>query len=115
MEIESGVIFSDIKIIKNNSESLNQLYTMLENSKHDVVGLFPSINSFERQLKMGLLNLLNGLLDKDVRIRILVPASIQQVIRLLEKGTENANEKKKTKYNFHVKSDNTVIVELKKP
>jgi K+-sensing histidine kinase KdpD len=115
MEIESGVVFSDIKIIKNNSESLSHLYTMLENSKHDVVGLFPSINSFERQLKMGLLNLLNGLLDKDVRIRILVPARIQQVIRILEKGTENANEKKKTKHSFQVKSDNTVIVELKKP
>ncbi|MEJ7642181.1 MAG: HAMP domain-containing sensor histidine kinase [Candidatus Nitrosocosmicus sp.] len=115
MEIESGVIFSDIKIIKNNSESLNQLYTMLENSKHDVVGLFPSINSFERQIKMGLFNLLNGLLDKDVKIRILVPASIQQVIRILDGGTENDSEKAKSKFNFRVKSDNTVIVELKKP
>ncbi|HZH39139.1 MAG TPA: histidine kinase dimerization/phospho-acceptor domain-containing protein, partial [Bacillales bacterium] len=115
MEIENGVILSDIKIIKNNNESLDQLYLMLENSKHDVVGLFPSINSFERQLKMGLLNILNGLLGKGVKIRILVPASIQQVIRILEKGTENDNEKAKTKLNFHLKSDNTVIVELKKP
>jgi nitrogen-specific signal transduction histidine kinase len=115
MEIENGIIFSDIKIIKNNSESLNQLYLMLENSKHDIVALFPSINSFERQLKMGILNLLNGLLDKDVKIRILVPASIKHVRRILEKRTENDNEKEKSKLNFHVKSDNTVIVKLKKP
>ncbi len=115
MEIENDIIFSDIKIIKNNTESLNQLYLMLESSKHDVVGLFPSINSFERQLKSGILNLLNNLLDKDVKIRILVPASIQQVIKILEKRTENDNEKEKPKLNFHVKSDNTVIVELKKP
>ncbi len=91
MEIEKGVLFSDIKIIKNNSESLNQLYLMLENSKHDIVGIFPSINSFERQLKMGLLNLLNGLLDKDIKIRMLVPVCIQQLIRVLDKGIENCN------------------------
>jgi two-component system sensor histidine kinase VicK len=115
MEIEKGVILSDIKIIKNNSESLSQLYLMIANSKHDVVGLFPSINSFERQLKMGLFNLLNGLLGKDVKIRILVPACIRQVIMVLEKGTGNGNGKEKSKLNFHIKSDSTVIVELKKP
>ena len=55
-------------------------------SKSDVSVLFPTANAFRRQIRMGLLQLLNEATEqRRVKIRILIPAS-EQIMRVINEA-----------------------------
>ena len=71
-EIEGGIIIApDIEIIRNPSEAVDRILDLLTSAESDVVGIFPTLNAFRRQLRMGVADIINHLvIDRKVHIRV---------------------------------------------
>jgi hypothetical protein len=84
-DIEEGVIVApDIEIIRNPTEAVDRIQSLVASAKSDIVGIFPTLNAFRRQLRMGTASIISNLvIDKNVRIRILVPGNEDQFNEIL--------------------------------
>jgi signal transduction histidine kinase len=123
MEIKEGVIVApDIEIIRNPTEAVDRIQSLLDSAKSDVVGIFPTLNAFRRQLRMGAADMISRLvIDKNIRMRILVPGNedrfneilsgdpeANKLLALLDKG-KNFREEYPPKRNNNSHSDNDRI------
>ena len=85
-DVEAGLDTANIEIIQSPKEAIKRAWDYLKTSKSDVSVLFPTANAFRRQIRMGLLQLLNEATEqRRVKIRILIPAS-EQIMRVINEA-----------------------------
>ena len=78
-EIEEGIESTDIEIIANPREALKIPYSLIRSAKYEVLGIFASANTFRRQIRAGVLHLFREVLERGVKVRILIPADEEQI------------------------------------
>jgi len=81
-EIEEGVDRTAIEVIPNSSRARVLYLELIRNAEKEIILMFPTTNAFNRQEKIGVLELCKGV---NAKVRILVPAnkSTQQRIQKL--------------------------------
>jgi signal transduction histidine kinase len=73
-DIEEGVDLADIKIIQNPREGLSVAWNLIGSAREEVLIMFSTANAFRRQIEVGGLQLLSeAALQRDVKIRLLIP------------------------------------------
>ena len=83
------MIAPDIEIIRNHTEAVDRILNLLFSAESEVMGIFPTLNSFRRQLRMGIGNTINHLvINKKVHFRILVPGYEEQFNEILRDDPE---------------------------
>jgi signal transduction histidine kinase len=81
-DIEVGADLADIEVIPNPSRTREVYLELIKNAKEEILLMFPTTNAFNRQQKIGVLELAK---DLRVKVRLLVPAhkSTEQILRQL--------------------------------
>jgi two-component system, OmpR family, sensor histidine kinase VicK len=75
-DIEGGIEFADIEVIQNPKAAITRVWRLVKSAKQESLVLFSSIKAFQRQIQMGLLELLKeAAVNNKIKIRILVPKS----------------------------------------
>lgn len=69
-EIEEGVDRTAIEVIPNSNKAREMYLKLIKNAEKEIILMFPTINAFNRQERMGVFELFKGL---DIKVRILVP------------------------------------------
>ena len=69
-EIE-GVERTAIEVIPNSNRAREMYLKLIKNAEKEIILMFPTINAFNRQERMGVFELSK---DPDIKVRILVPA-----------------------------------------
>jgi signal transduction histidine kinase len=82
-DIEEGIESTNIDIVENPQESLKIAYKMIKSAKYEVLRIYPSINSFHRQVRVGAIDLFKEVLEHGVNVRILIPADEQEIRRIV--------------------------------
>ena len=81
-EKEEVVESTNIKIIQNPRESIKLAYDIVKSAKEEVLRIFPSINAFRRQTRIGIMHLFKEAVEQHVKVRILITANEQQIIQI---------------------------------
>jgi two-component system, OmpR family, sensor histidine kinase VicK len=83
-EIEQGVESSDIEIIENPREAIKRAQQIIKLAQHEVLRIYPSLNAFRRQVRIGAINLFQEVLQHGAKVRILIPADEKQITQIVE-------------------------------
>jgi signal transduction histidine kinase len=83
-EIEQGVESSDIEIIENPREAIKRAQQIIKLAQHEVLRIYPSLNAFRRQVRIGAINLFQEVLQHGAKVRILIPADEEQITQIVE-------------------------------
>jgi two-component system, OmpR family, sensor histidine kinase VicK len=83
-EIEHGIEPSDIEIIENPREAMKRAQQIIRLAKHEVLRIYPSLNTFRRHVRIGLIDLLQEVLKNGVKVRILIPADEDQISQIVD-------------------------------
>jgi two-component system, OmpR family, sensor histidine kinase VicK len=78
-EIEEGIEAAKIEILRNPEEAVKLSRQLVKSAQHEVLRIYPSFNGFRRQIRMGALHLFREALERDISVRILVPANEEQI------------------------------------
>ena len=122
-EIEEGIESTDIEIIANPREALKIPYSLIKSAKYEVLGIFASANTFRRQIRAGVLHLFNEVLERGVKVRILIPADEEQISQIVNEEVSELPPRldiRSMDKNLHtqmgiivVDRKNSLIIELK--
>jgi signal transduction histidine kinase len=85
-EIEQGVEPSDIEIIENPREAMKRTQQIIRLAKHEVLRIYPSLNTFRRHIRIGIIDLLQEVLKNGVKVRILIPADEDQISQIVDEA-----------------------------
>ena len=87
-EIEEGVDRTAIEVIPNSNRAREMYLKLIKNAEKEIILMFPTINAFNRQERIGVLELFKG---HNIKVRILVPAhkSIYQTLQSLRELHSN--------------------------
>ena len=83
-EIEKGVEPSDIEIIENPREAMKRAQQIIRLAKHEVLRIYPSLNTFRRHVRIGMIDLIQEVLKNGAKVRILIPADEDQISQILD-------------------------------
>jgi two-component system, OmpR family, sensor histidine kinase VicK len=83
-EIEQGIEPSDIEIIENPREAMKRAQQIIRLAKHEVLRIYPSLNTFRRHVRIGIIDLLREVLRNGVKVRILIPADEDQISQIVD-------------------------------
>lgn len=86
-DIENGVETEGIEIFQNPAESLRMAFDMIKSTKDEVLRIYPSINALRRQIRIGAIHLFKELLERGVKVRILIPADEDKIAGLVNEIT----------------------------
>ena len=86
-DIENGVETEGIEIFQNPAESLRMAFDMIKSAKDEVLRIYPSINALRRQIRIGTIDLFQELLERGVKVRILIPADEDKIAGLVNEIT----------------------------
>ena len=70
---------SNIEIIQNPRESIKLAYALIKSAEQEVLRIFPSINAFRRQVRMGIMHLFKEVVENDIKVRVLIHADEEQI------------------------------------
>jgi signal transduction histidine kinase len=91
-EIEEGVDRTAIEVIPNSNRAREMYLKLIKNAEKEIILMFPTINAFNRQERMGVFELSKGL---PVKVRMLVPG---------HKSTYHKLQKLREQHsNFHIR------------
>lgn len=77
-DIKGGIEIADIEIIQNPKAAITKVWRLVKSAKQETLVLFSSIKAFQRQIQMGLLELLKEVaLSNKIKIRILLPKTLE--------------------------------------
>lgn len=77
-DIKGGIEIADIEIIQNPKAAITRVWRLVKSAKQENLVLFSSIKAFQRQIQMGLLELLKEVaLSNKIKIRILLPKTLE--------------------------------------
>jgi two-component system sensor histidine kinase VicK len=75
-DIENGIETADIEVIQNPKTAITKAWMLAKSANQEIFVLFSSINAFQRQVQMGLLELLKeAALRNNVIVKVLLPKS----------------------------------------
>lgn len=75
-DIEGGIEFADIEVIQNPKAAITRVWRLVKSAKQENLVLYSSIKAFQRQIQMGLLELLKEVaVNNKIKVRILLPKS----------------------------------------
>jgi two-component system, OmpR family, sensor histidine kinase VicK len=80
---KEAVESTNIKIIQNPRESIKLAYDIVKSAKEEVLRIFPSINAFRRQTRIGIMHLFKEAVEQGVKVRILITGDEQQIIQII--------------------------------
>ncbi|MGA7900471.1 MAG: histidine kinase dimerization/phospho-acceptor domain-containing protein, partial [Nitrososphaeraceae archaeon] len=86
-DIEAGVHLSDIEVIPNSARAQELYLEIVKSASEEILWIFPSINAFIRQEKIGAIQLAkDAAKERNVKVRIMIPANslIEQKIQQLK-------------------------------
>ncbi len=83
-EIEEGIETAKIEIIRDPDEAIKLSRDLIKSAKHEVLRIYPSLNGFRRQIRIGALHLFREVLEYGISVRILVPADKQQIDEIMD-------------------------------
>lgn len=86
-DIENGVETEGIEIFQNPAESLRIAFDMIKSAKDEVLRIYPSINALRRQIRIGAIHLFKELLERGVKVRMLIPADEDKITGLVNEIT----------------------------
>jgi two-component system, OmpR family, sensor histidine kinase VicK len=89
-DIEAGVDLADIEVISSSARTQERYLNIVKSAEEEILWIFPTINAFIRQDKIGAIPLAK---EKNIKIKILVPfhESIEDKIRKLKEENNNNN------------------------
>jgi two-component system, OmpR family, sensor histidine kinase VicK len=70
-EIEEGVDRTAVEVIPNSNRAREMYLKLIKNAEKEIILMFPTINAFNRQERMGVFELSKAL---NIKVRMLVPA-----------------------------------------
>ena len=73
-EIDEGNETTKIEIIENPREAVKLARKLIKSAKQEVLRIYPSLNAFRRQLRIGAMDAFKEAVQKGVKVRILVPS-----------------------------------------
>jgi nitrogen-specific signal transduction histidine kinase len=77
-DIKGGIEIADIEVIQNPKAAITRVWRLVKSAKQENLVLFSSIKAFQRQIQMGLLELLKEVaVSNKIKIRILLPKSLE--------------------------------------
>jgi two-component system sensor histidine kinase VicK len=85
-EIEQGIEPSEIEIIENPREAMKRAQQIIGSAKHEVLRIYPSLNTFRRHVRIGLIDLLQKVLENGAKVRILIPADEDQILQIVDEA-----------------------------
>ena len=81
---------TDIEIIPNPKKGIDNAWKILRSAKKEILIVCSTSNAFRRQLQIGGLQLLKGIVEKNnVKVRILVPADAEAKLTIKEISISN--------------------------
>lgn len=81
---------TDIEIIANPKKGIDNAWKILRSAKKEILIICSTSNAFRRQLQIGGLQLLKGIVEKNnVKVRILVPADAEAKLTIKEISISN--------------------------
>jgi signal transduction histidine kinase len=84
-EIRQGIVVPpDTEIIRNPGNAIKRVIEEFENADFEIFGILPTLNSFRRQIRLGVLQILDELARRGVNIRILIPGDQNIVNKILD-------------------------------
>jgi two-component system, OmpR family, sensor histidine kinase VicK len=83
-EIEEGIETAKIEIIRDPDEAIKLSRDLIKSANHEVLRIYPSLNGFRRQIRIGALHLFREVLEHGISVRILVPADKQQIDGIMD-------------------------------
>jgi two-component system sensor histidine kinase VicK len=83
-EIEEGIETAKIEIIRDPDEAIKLSRDLIKSAKHEVLRIYPSLNGFRRQIRIGALHLFREVLEHGINVRILVPADKHQIDEIMD-------------------------------
>jgi two-component system, OmpR family, sensor histidine kinase VicK len=82
--IEEGVESTNIEIIENPRESLKLASNMVKSAREEILRIYPSINAFRRQVKIGAMNLFKEITEHNVKVRVIIPSDERQIREIVD-------------------------------
>jgi two-component system sensor histidine kinase VicK len=82
-EIEEGIEPTLIEIIKSPQDAVTLSNDLVKTAKHEILRIYPSINQFRRQVRIGVLHLFRDALTQGISVRILVPGDEEQIKEII--------------------------------
>jgi two-component system, OmpR family, sensor histidine kinase VicK len=83
-EIEEGAEPSKIEIIKSPKDAVTLSFELIKSAKQEILRIYPSVNQFRRQVRIGILHLFKDALDRDISIKVLVPGDKKQINEIIK-------------------------------
>jgi signal transduction histidine kinase len=83
-EIEQGFESSDIEIIENPRQAIKRAQQIIKLAQHEVLRIYPSLNAFRRQVRIGAVDLFQEVLEHGAKVRILIPADEEQITHIVD-------------------------------
>ena len=82
-ELEQGIEPARIEIIENPRKAVELARNIVKAAKNEVLRIYPSLNAFRRQVRIGALHLFREVVQNGVKVRILIPADRQQIMQIV--------------------------------
>ena len=82
-ELEQGIEPARIEIIETPRKAVELAHNLVKAAKYEVLRIYPSLNAFRRQVRIGAMHLFREVVQNGVKVRILVPADRQQIIQVV--------------------------------
>jgi two-component system, OmpR family, sensor histidine kinase VicK len=82
-EIEEGTEPAKIEIIRNPNETVRLSQDLAKSARHEILRIYPSINQFRRQVRIGVLHLFREAMERGLSIKVLVPGDEEQIKEII--------------------------------
>ena len=82
-ELEQGIEPARIEIIESPRKAVQLARNIVKAAKYEVLRIYPSLNAFRRQVRIGALHLFREAVQNGVKVRILIPADRQQITQVV--------------------------------
>ena len=82
-DLEQGIEPARIEIIETPRKAVEIARNIVKAAKYEVLRIYPSLNAFRRQVRIGALHLFREAVQNGVNVRILIPADRQQIIQVV--------------------------------
>ena len=82
-ELEQGIEPARIEIIETPRKAVELAHNLVKSAKYEVLRIYPSLNAFRRQVRIGAMHLFREVVQNGVKVKILIPADRQQIIQVV--------------------------------
>jgi two-component system, OmpR family, sensor histidine kinase VicK len=83
-EIEEGTEPAKIEIIQNPREAVMLSSELIKSAKHEILRIYPSINQFRRQVRIGVLHSFREAMERGLSVKVLVPGDAEQINKIID-------------------------------